>query len=235
MNTKISKIIIIILCLSLCFTFAVGCDTEEEITETEATTATETTFDGIEKSEWDLKFTDEAFQNYTVVFEGKMSVTENGEYDSTSDVWQKIKVTSDKIEITARASEVGSPDGSGEFTLTFDGEAAEAQKIQNSQLFLLILRDYEIFEYDAEKDTYIIPEPIVLEEVLKGVQGDGTLFDVPTKIEIREAIVTFTEDGMLSAFSCDYTQTMNMGEKIVKTSGKTTWTFTDFGTTAIEA
>ena len=91
MNTKISKIIIIILCLSLCFTFAVGCDTEEEITETEATTATETTFDGIEKSEWDLKFTDEAFQNYTVVFEGKMSVTENGEYDSTSDVWQKIK------------------------------------------------------------------------------------------------------------------------------------------------
>ena len=234
MNTKFAKIFMVILCLSLCLTFAVGCDTEEEPTETEAATTIETTFDGIEQSEWDSKFTDNVFQNYTVIFEGKMSVTQDGVYDSTSDVWQKIKVTSDKIEIALGASEVGSPDGSGETTMTFDGEAAETQKIQNSQLFLLILRDYDNFEYDAETDTYIIPEPIVLNEVLKGMHGDGTLFDVPTKIEIREAIVTFTEDGILSTFRCDYSQTMDMGDQIVTTSGKTTWTFTDFGTTVIE-
>ena len=240
MNTNFVKILIVVLCLSLCLIFAAGCNTDgqPETVGEESGTGGDTTIpdssEGVEKSEWDSRFTDEIFQNYTVVFEGRMSVTQDGAYDSTSDVWQKIKVTSNKFEITMRAGEVGSPADSGEITIVEEGDAAEIQKIQNSQLFLLILRDYDSFEYDAENNMYTIPETIVLNEVLKGVHGDGTLFDVPTEIEIRKAVVTFTEGGMLSSFNCDYSQTMNMEGQVVTTSGKTTWTFTDFGTTVIE-
>ena len=239
MNTKISKILMMILCLSLCLALAVGCDTEDEPTAPEATTpatttTTAATVDGLAKTEWDAKFTDNVFQNYTVIFEGRMSVTEDGAYDSTSDVWQKIKVTADKMEITIRVGESGVPGEPGEFTMALDGEAAEAEKIQNSQLFLSMLRKYENFKYDAVTKTYIIPEPIVLNEVLKATHGDGTLFDVPTRIEMREAVVSFAENGMISTFVCDYSQTMDMGNQVVNTSGKTTWTFLDFGTTVIE-
>ena len=132
-----------------------------------------------------------------------------------------------------RAEEVGSPADSGEFTLVYDGEVAESQKIQNSHLFLFILREYDNFVYDADTNTYIIPETVVMEDVVKSIGEGGKMFDVEVRIEIREAVVTFTDDGMLSTFTCDYTQTMYMDQTIT-TSGQTTWTFSDFGTTVIE-
>ena len=240
MNKKFAKIIGVILCLSLLLTLAVGCDSDEEptpseeSTETEADTTTEAPVVGLEKTAWEAKFSDEVFKNYTVIFEGTMTVTQDGVVDSTSLVWQKIKTTAEKVELTLRASEVASPTNSDEVTMSFEGETAEIQKIQNSQLFLTILRKYENFKYNAEANTYTIPEDIVLNEVLKASHRDGTLFDVPAQIEIREAVVTFSEDGMIATFSCDYSQAMDIGDSIVTTSGKTTWTFTDFGTTVIE-
>ncbi len=253
MNTKLLRSFVSILCLSLCLTALASCDlggevketepaetsspsTEEPTTDTNAggETTTEASFDGIDKDEWDVKFSDDVFENYTVIFEGRMSVSQDGQYDSTSDVWQKLKIMSDKIEITARAEEVGSPADSGEVTMVFDGEIAETYKVQNSQLFLLILRDYDSFVYDPEANTYAIPERVIMEEEIKGIGGNGELIEVPTRIEFREAVVTFSEDGMISTLVCDYSQTMNTGDQVVITSGETTWTFTDFGTTVIE-
>lgn len=261
-NMKLSKILMIALCLLLCLTVTVGCDTGKEPNETEpssseaATTAaddplngettagsdettepeadvtTDAPASGIGKSEWESRLTAEVFENYTVLIEGEMTVFQNGEEDSTDEIWQKIKITSDKMELSTMA--VGEEDP---FMMVFDGEIAAAQKLQNSQLFMLILSKYDSFVYDAATDTYSIPETIVLNEIIKGIGISGdevSLWDIPTQIEFREAVVTFTSDGMLSTLVCDYTQTMEMYGATISASGKTTWTFTDFGTTVIE-
>ena len=200
-------------------------------TPTDDNTPEDNTANTLDKDAWAAKFADEVFENYTVIFEGRMTVTENGAYDSTSDVWQKIQVTSDMMAITVQATEVDSPENSGTFTITLEGVEASVQKIQNSQLFLLILRDYDNFIYDATTNSYIIPQTITMQETLQALAGDNTFFPVLVRIEIREAIVTFSEDGKLATFTCDYTQTMI--DFNVTTSGKTTWTFSDFGTTVI--
>ncbi len=184
------------------------------------------------QAEWDAKLADKMFENYTYSMEGRMTVTQDGEPETTSDMRQIVKVTSDKVSTTVYADSVEEPGGSGGFTQVYEGEIAEATKTQNAQLFLTILRDYENFEYDAETNTYKIPETVVFEEVLKAVSGDG-MFDVPARIEVREAVVTFSEDGRIATLVSDYTQAMDFGGSMVTTAGVTTWTFTDFGTTVI--
>ena len=79
-----------------------------------------------------------------------------------------------------------------------------------------------------------INEPIVIEEIGYGVHGDGSLFEIPLIIEFKDAVVTFADNGMISTLVCDYSQTMDFGDRIVVSAGQTTWTFADFGTTVIE-
>ena len=248
MNKNFIKLLIMILSISLCVSAFAACDGEENDGELDTTTTASNTTkapdgsateepdepDGdISKDEWNAKFSEKSFENYTVIMEGIMSVTQNGLYNSTSNVWQKVKITADKIEITARGEDMGSS-ASDEFTLVFDGEVAASQKEQNAHIFMLILKEYDSFIYDSEKNAYIIVNPVIIDEVVQAIKGDGTLFDAPSRIEFREAVVTFSDNGMIATLTCDYSQTLDMGDEIIVTSGKTTWTFTDFGATVIE-
>lgn len=58
-------------------------------------------------------------------------------------------------------------------------------------------------------------------------------FDVPAVIEMREATVELSADGSLVKLVCDYSQKMELGI-VTETSGITTWTFSNYGTTVIE-
>ena len=163
-----------------------------------------------------------------------MTVTQNGQEDVTADVSQTIKVTSDKVSVTARANAPGQNGETEELTQTYDGEMAQIYKTQTAQLFLRMIRDYDNFVYDKATNTYKIPETVVVEETLKGTSSTEGMIDVPTRIEIREAVVTFTNDGKLAKLVSDYSQTMTMDGDSITTAGKTTWTFSNFGTTVIE-
>ena len=240
MKKKFAKLLMAMLCLSLCLAMLASCDltdlnplkagqenAEKEGSEPENS---ETDVEAMAKAEWNEKVAEKNFENYTVSMEGRMTVTQAGLYETTADMSQIIKVTSDKISITILSDVAGDSD---EYTQVYEGEIAEVTKTQNAQLFLTIIRDYENFVYDKETKTYKIPEPVVFEEVLKGIEGQE-LFDVPTRIEVREASVTFTKDGLLATLVSDYSQTMELAGQTVTTSGKVTWTFSNFGTTVIE-
>lgn len=191
----------------------------------------------VDKAGWENMLSDKNFENYTLTMEGRMTVTQDGQNQGTSDVRDVMKITADKVEIIAYAEDVNSP-ADDSFTIVVEGEDAEAQKVQISQIFMAILGHYESFVFDPLTGNYTVPETLTIEAVLKGISysSDGEIktFDVPSTLVIREAIATISADGQLLTFVCDYTQTMNVGGSEISTSGKTTWTFSDYGTTVIE-
>ncbi len=233
---------IFLILISVCLLLALAaCDGGENIdnlptgTPTDAPTEAPTEApEGINESEWNEMLSDEVFENYTVIMDGKMTVTTNGIVEVEDElVKERIKVACDKMSIEIFVD--------GEFSepMVFDGELAESQKIQSSQLFMLLLDKYDSFVYDKDAKVYIVEETITIDAVLKGMSfmEDGSVaeFDVPAVIEMKDAEVRISDDGKLASFTCDYTQTMEMGEGYtVSTSGLTTWTFSDFGTTVIE-
>ena len=210
-------------------------DTDEKVKDTEKASETEAVIT-IDASKWAQMISEASFENYTLDAEGVMTVIQNGVEQAPSDVKQRIKVTADKIAISLSATdtETGADDSED---LVFDGDIAEAQKLQYSQLFMAMLKDFSNFTYDAETGTYVIPETVNIEMTLKAISimGDAVeMFDAPTKIEMREASVTVSEDGKLLKLVCDYTQTMDIYGAATSTAGKIVWSFSDYGTTVIE-
>lgn len=192
---------------------------------------------GISETEWNGMLSDEMFENYTFVMEGEMTVTQNGEVQSTSDVKERIKIASDKISIELFAADTDSEATDSE-AMVFDGEYAAALKLQYTEIFVPLLQKYDSFVYDANTKTYKVTETVTIDTVLTGINfyedESFEMFDLPATIEMREGEVMLSDDGKLLTFVCDYTQTMNMGGGAIATSGITTWTFSDFGTTVIE-
>ena len=191
----------------------------------------------IDKTAWENMLSDKSFENYTLTLEGRMTAVQDGVEQGTSDVRETVKITVGKVEITAYAEDVDSP-ANDSFTIVVEGEAAEAQKEQVSQIFLAVLSHYESFVYDPLTGNYTVPQTLTVETVLKGIsytpEGELTTYSVPATLVIREAVAAVSADGKLLTFTCDYTQTMNMGGSVISTSGKTTWSFSDYGTTVIE-
>jgi hypothetical protein len=180
---------------------------------------------------------DKMFENYTLTMEGNMSLTQGGQDLGVSHIRETMLITADKVKIISYSEDMGSPE-EDTLELLVEGKDAELQKVQCSQIFLNVLRNYESFVFDATTGAYIIPNEISFDITLIGirVESDGTMssFEIPSTIDIREASAVISADGKLLTFVCDYTQTMNMGGGQMSTSGKTTWIFSDYGTTVIE-
>ena len=155
-----------------------------------------------------------------------------------SELAPTLSVTDGKAEIIIYGeNENGEMEPAAE-SMILEGEMATAQIEQNNKLLETILSKYEEFVYDAENKSYAITETIIIEEVVDGVEYDHETnapfpIKIPTKITIKDAKVTLTEDGKLSKLVCDYTQEMTMDGEVIVTSGMNTWTVTDYGTTAI--
>ncbi len=192
-------------------------------------------FRGLSKDKWLEMISDASFENYTVKLEGTMTVTNKNE-NTTNTIKEIIKFADDKM---AMQMFVEDPNSSSDDPISFviDGDMAKAQKIQNTQLFIALLQEYESFVYDGATKTYKVPNTISIDTVLKGFSSDENgmvTIDVPAKLEMREAEVTVSNDGKLVKFVCDYSQTMTMDDDGPTTvSGKTTWEFYDYGTTVI--
>ena len=226
------KFILILLTLCLLCSL-IACDKGDDPQTPSETTATD---DTLSETEWKAMISDDMLTNYTVVMEGKMSVTQNGVADDAveQDIKQKIKIANDMISIEMVAN------GESVEPLVLEGDLAAKQNEQTTQLFKILLAKYDAYTYDKDKKVYTVSEPVTIETVLTGFsyEADGSItdFEIPAVIEMRDATVTVSENGQLVSFVCDYSQSMTMSEdSVTVTSGLVTWTFSDFGTTVIEA
>ena len=195
-------------------------------------------FEGLSENKWDAMISDAAFENYTLTTESTMKTEIGGVDRGTSDSKSVVKIAADKIEISSYAYD-SEGNASDALVSAFEGEYAKAHKEQYSMIFMLVLSEYENFEYDAETNTYKIEKTLTIEDDLPGfaINGDGTLlhFTVPAKIEIKNGEASISDDGKLLSFTCDYSQTMyGDNDYTVAVSGITTWTFSDYGTTVID-
>ncbi|MBQ8345565.1 MAG: hypothetical protein IJY42_04800 [Clostridia bacterium] len=215
---------------------------QKECSVCKATENASVTFAGISKSKWDTMLSAANFENYTLTTEGVMTVTSatNSFPASTSRVKTICNMTADKMALQLFAADENAQitDSNAEI-MVYDGEIAKAQKVQYAQLFLTVLEGYEHFVYDAETQTYKITETITIQKNLESVVvgGDDSVstMEVPAVIVIKNAEATLSADGKILKLVCDYSQAMEMNNDTVTTSGLTTWIFTDYGTTVIEA
>ena len=241
MKKAFTLILALLLCMS-CSTFLISCDDEQNTAETGAqTTVEETTTENTpKKGDLEGLVKEDSLNkldNYTLTIEGKMSVTQDGQDQGVSDMKQVTKTANGKIEIILYGMNENGEMEPDEDSIVVEGEMAETQKAENNQLIEIILGEYKKFVYDSKTDSYSINETVVIEKDINGfsVDNEGNMISIvtPTKITIKNAKVTLTEDGKLACLVCDYTQEMTMGEHVIVTSGLTTWTVTDYGTTVI--
>lgn len=208
--------------------------TTDAVDKNEETATEKQSFNAMAKNDWMDMIDDSVFENYTCMMEGVMTVTQNGANEGTTAVKEMIRVTEEKM-----ASDIYA-DGEYVETIVVDGDTAAAQKEQSAQIFKTLLAEYDSFSYDAQTNTYKVTATVKIETVLKSLtydleSGQMVTADVPAVIEMHEAELTLTEDGKLSTFVCDYSQTMTMVAGFsVTTSGRVTWNFSDFGTTVID-
>ena len=203
---------------------------------TEASTEAPDALEALTATDWAAILSEENFENYTLKMNGDMVAIAGGE-QVPNHVDEIIKVTADKVEITVHAAEVNGP-GYDDQTLLLDGKLAESQKDQYAWLFLTMLEEFANFEYDEATKTFKLADVVSIETVMEGLVSLGddkySSFEVPTKLEMKDAEVTISEDGKLVKFVCDYSQTMQMGEgPATVVFGITTWSFSDYGTTVI--
>ena len=192
-------------------------------------------FEGISADEWAAMLSESSFNNYTLSMDGVMTVVINGVENSTSRIKEIVKIDGEEMFIEMFASDIDSASTASE-TMFLNGEMAEMQKTQYTQLYLAMLEKCDNFSYDKETKTYKIANTVTIEKVLKAISESDdeiTTFDLPSVIEMKNAEVSISEDGKLLKLVCEYTQTMDMKGATISTSGTTTWTFSDYGTTVI--
>ena len=212
-----------LLCVSLLASF-VACDEKGDETSGEDEK-------GVSKESWDNMINAANFENYTLDYQGTMTVYENDGYVSeATPVHALYRATADAFEfVTYDENEIAmSP-------MVFTGEAAVAQKANISQLFLAILGDYNNFTYDEGSKAYVIKNCTVNMDASMIINGEVASELVPVTIEVKEGTATVSDDGKILKLVCEYTQTMTVGGNLTKVGGNTTWTFSDYGTTVINA
>ena len=233
------KKILILMLVALMIVSLVACD--DSTVETPSTDGTTTAADtttaapsqGLSTPEWSDMLSAASFENYTVTYEGRMTVLPE---NVTSDVKQICKITSDKVSIEIFI-DTGDSFDEDTFVDVYDGNIAQSQKQQCEQIFLLMLSKRDAFTYDAETNTYLVTETLRIEETMVGisyVEGVPQEFECPTVIEMRNGVVSVSEDGKLMKFVCDYSQTLNLPGQSITQYGNTSWTFSDYGTTVID-
>ena len=177
-----------------------------------------------------------SFANYTVTMEGTMDVSLAGSVISTSYVKQEMKIANGKMLVTMLATDGSASDSD---SLLYEGDIADTQIAQTSEIFLTLVNESEFFEYNNDTNTYTLSKDIsydtVLQSVINSPDGSLSTADVPTTIEMRDAEITVSSDGKLLKLVCYYAQIMDMGYGMATTTaGTVTWTFSNYGTTVID-
>ena len=183
----------------------------------------------ISEEEWETMLDPSNFENYTVDLQGNMTVRVNGVTQTENYPVHTV------CRVTENAVEVVIIDGDNEASVVLTGDEAEVQKTESSQLFLIILGGYEDFEYDEKTGEYIIPNKMIETNITTIVNGE-TAEKIPVAITVKSGRVKLSDGGKIAKLTCEYSQKMELAEgQTTVTEGNTTWTFSNFGTTVVNA
>jgi len=222
----------ILVCMSLLCSL-VACDKDGDNGETgDSKENTENNNGAISKDNWNTMVAAANFENYTLDLQGSMSTYQNGELVVEAyPVHTIYRATKDAVEMVL----VFDDEEGEDFSMVLTGEDATTYKLEVSEIFLAILKNYDNFTYDANSKEYTIKDTTINTEVTAIVDGKAASQKTPVTIVVKEGTATVSEDGKIAKLVCDYSQTMTTegGETMV--TGKTTWTFSDYGKTVVKA
>ena len=215
----------ILVCVSLLSTL-VACDKGDD-KDGESKTEESSNNGGVSEDKWNAMVADANFENYTLDLQGSMSTYQNGELVVEAyPVHTIYRATKDAVEVVLVV------DGQ-EFPMVLTGDDAVTYKHEVSDIFLAILENYDNFTYDATSKEYTIKNTTIDTEVTAIVDGEAANEKTPVKIVVKEGKATVSADGKIAKLVCDYSQTMTVGGAETTVTGSTTWTFSNYGTTAI--
>ena len=204
------KLLSLVLALALCasFTLALSSCTEEEAKEI---------FENLTKEEWQQALAEPNFENVTIHYE----YTEEGMLTK-----QITKFTKDGVY---RSAEAYDAEGKLAFSFAnyFEGEEANQQRNVFLQTFLAIVEDRDNFEYDETTKLYTAKSAEARID-----QADGIYLTE----EMKDGKLAFNTDGNVEKFMCNLTESIYMNEELDRSASfDVTWTFSNYGTTAITA
>lgn len=208
---KILKLLCVALCFVLLTAVFTACDEGSNTTTTDTQATTDATTEAatqadavISPEKWNDALQMAHFDNvtitYDVLFEGR-SDAEKGEF----------KLAGDKAIIE------GSP---------ADEEGVAAVKEFYVKTVLAIAENYEDFEYDADKQSYVAKKTITyFMEDLAGYDANITAEDAMVKLDV---------DNKIGMIACHMIQESEEDGRPIRLEMDVEFTFTDYGTTVVE-
>ena len=204
--------------------------TTYECTECKATKTAEIPFTGVSEEKWNLMIADHNFENYTLT-QDTYTVQDDG---TESQQNATIKITPDKIKLSGTVTMIkqlgeiiANPQPTNMSTVVTDAETVAMFKDGYEQIFRALLKEYESFVWDDEKKVYIAPNGISVNIET----SEGTY----SSIVMASGEVKLDADGRLVEFKADFTQVVpDPSGTTLTVNAKTTWGFSDYGTTVIE-
>ena len=204
------KLLSLVLALALCasFTLALSSCTEEEAKEI---------FENLTKEEWSQALAAPNFENVTIHYE----YTQEGVFTK-----QIAKFTATGVY---RSIETYNAEGKPASSLAnyFEGEEANQQRNVFLQTFLAIVEDRDNFEYDETTKIYTAKSAEARID-----QSEGLYLTE----KMKDGKLAFNKDGNVDTFECNLTESIYMNNELKQSiTIDVTWTFSNYGTTAITA
>ena len=174
-------------------------------------------FVGITEEIWQESLAEQKFDNVTVHYSFKTpEMTQN----------HIVKIAND--EVYREATMIG--DG---FDYTdsvfYTGEEGILQRDMFLSVFLALLADRDHYVYDSETGLYLSPN-----EVTTTLPMDED--NIYAKEVMTNGKAKFDSTGKLEEFSCSLTESIYKNDVLEgEVSGEVVWTFSDYGTTVIDA
>ena len=151
----------------------------------------------------------------------------------TKEEWQQALAEPNFENVTIhyvyRSAEAYDAEGKLAFSFAnyFEGEEANQQRNVFLQTFLAIVEDRDNFEYDETTKLYTAKSAEARID-----QADGIYLTE----EMKDGKLAFNTDGNVEKFMCNLTESIYMNEELDRSASfDVTWTFSNYGTTAITA
>ncbi len=195
-------------------------------------------FDGISINEqnWDSALSEEVFNNVTISFTFLVEniVDVKGNYVDAEEGVKTVQLFKSTDEKVYRKAYVYNADGTYRedeyFELTLIGTEAQMQRKMFYDMFAALLKNYDNFTYDDEKNIYKSPSEIIVDVSDSVGETQLQVFE-----SINNAQIKFGTNGKLEYFESDHKESIYEDDLLLASiSGKILWTYSNYGTTIID-